>query len=62
MGAKKILLEIILLLASVIVFRGLWLLLDKAAVMKTSSGLAVLLVSGLAVTAIVLYLFHKEEE
>jgi hypothetical protein len=59
--AKKIVLEIILLLASVVIFRGVWMLLDKIAATKSTGALAAMLVLGVLVTALILYCFHKNE-
>ena len=58
---RKLLAELILLLASVFVFRGLWMLLDALAFMHTPQALWLSLLSGTAATVWALHCLMDQE-
>ena len=58
---KRIIFEIILLIASVMVFRALWLLLDLVEALNSPVALVLTLIAGLAATIMVLFYYHKEK-
>lgn len=58
---KKVLPEIVILISTVFVFRGLWTMLDRFYILKTNAGLAVSIIAGLAVTVCTLYWLHRGE-
>jgi len=57
--AWHIALEVMLILASVLIFRSAWLLLDSAALLNTVIAYVVMLVVGLAVTLVAVNLLLK---
>lgn len=54
--------ELVLLFASILVFRSIWLLLDKMAWASGKIGLAVLLGAGLVVTVVALKAINKDSK
>ncbi|MDD3923239.1 MAG: hypothetical protein PHY39_06915 [Endomicrobiaceae bacterium] len=60
---RKIATEIILILASVLIFRSTWTLLDMNPIMNEQSSLIISLIFGVIVTIWALYyLFEKEKK
>jgi len=60
---RKITAEIILILASVLIFRSTWTLLDMSPIMNEQSSLIISLIFGIIVTIWTLhYLFEKEKK
>ena len=57
---KKIFFELLLVLASVFIFRGFWLLLDQVAFLNSTGSYGLMFIFGLLITAIVLYFYHKK--
>ena len=56
---KKVFFELLLVLASVFIFRGLWSLLDQVERLNSTGALVLMLIVGLVVTVVVLYHYHK---
>lgn len=60
---RKITTEIILILASVLIFRSTWTLLDMSPVMKEQNSLIISLIFGIIITAWALYyLFERNKK
>ncbi|PIU61591.1 hypothetical protein COS83_03965 [archaeon CG07_land_8_20_14_0_80_38_8] len=61
MNAKKtIIIELCMIFASVIIFRSLWILLDKNPFFSTNFALIIMIIIGVSSTGVCLYFLNKK--